>query len=167
MEQMLLPLVLFAGLGAMMYFSMKKQKRAAAATKQMHESLVPGARVMTTSGLHGTVTAIADDTIELEIAPGLRTTWVRAAVREIVVPGPAEDNDYETIDSGEYDAIDDRVVDADEVPPMGRGIIMWAGRSPGYIAAGPRRRKIGIAVEGLELCAEEIGATWQHQLGSS
>ena len=33
-----------------MYFSMKKQKRAAAATKQMHESLVPGARVMTTSG---------------------------------------------------------------------------------------------------------------------
>ena len=65
---------------------MKKQKRVAAATKQMHESLVPGARVMTTSGLHGTVTAIADDTIELEIAPGLRTTWVRAAVREVVVP---------------------------------------------------------------------------------
>jgi len=122
MEQMLLPLVLFAGLGAMMYFSMKKQKRAAAATKQMHESLVPGARVMTTSGLHGTVTAIADDTIELEIAPGLRTTWVRAAVREVVVPGPTEDNDYETIESSEYDALDDRVVDADEVPPKDQGI---------------------------------------------
>ena len=99
MEQMLLPILMFAGLGGLMYFSMKKQKRVAAATKQMHESLVPGARVMTTSGLHGTVTAIADDTIELEIAPGLRTTWVRAAVREIVVPGPTEDSDYETIDS--------------------------------------------------------------------
>ena len=70
MEQMLLPILMFAGLGGLMYFSMKKQKRVAAATKQMHESLVPGARVMTTSGLHGTVTAIADDTIELEIAPG-------------------------------------------------------------------------------------------------
>ena len=79
MEQMLLPILMFAGLGGLMYFSMKKQKRAAAATRQMHDSLVPGARVMTTSGLHGTVTAIADDTIELEIAPGLRTTWVRAA----------------------------------------------------------------------------------------
>ena len=45
---------------------------------------------MTTSGLHGTVTAVADDTIELEIAPGLRTTWVRAAVREVVVPGPTD-----------------------------------------------------------------------------
>src|SRR5580765_73224 len=90
MEQLLLPVLMFAGLGALMFFSMKKQKRAAAATKQMHESLVPGARVMTTSGLHGTVTAVADDTIELEIAPGLRTTWVRAAVREVVVPGPGE-----------------------------------------------------------------------------
>src|SRR6476660_2309713 len=106
MEQMLLPILLFAGLGGLMYFSMKKQKRVAAATKQMHESLVPGARVMTTSGLHGTVTAIADDTIELEIAPGLRTTWVRAAVREIVVPGPTDEGDYETVDSADYDAID-------------------------------------------------------------
>jgi len=122
MEQMLLPILMFAGLGGLMYFSMKKQKRVAAATKQMHESLVPGARVMTTSGLHGTVTAIADDTIELEIAPGLRTTWVRAAVREIVVPGPTEDSDYEAVDSGDYDALDDRVVDADEIPPTNQGI---------------------------------------------
>ena len=119
MEQMLLPILMFAGLGGLMYFSMKKQKRAAAATKQMHDSLVPGARVMTTSGLHGTVTAIADDTIELEIAPGLRTTWVRAAVREIVVPGPTEDTEYAD------DTLDDRVidvVDADEVPPKDQGI---------------------------------------------
>ena len=122
MEQMLLPILMFAGLGGLMYFSMKKQKRVAAATKQMHESLVPGARVMTTSGLHGTVTAIADDTIELEIAPGLRTTWVRAAVREIVVPGPTEDSDYDTVDSADYDALDERVVDADEVPPTNQGI---------------------------------------------
>ncbi len=116
MEQMLLPLLMFAGLGGLMYFSMKKQKRVAAATRQMHESLVPGARVMTTSGLHGTVTAIADDTIELEIAPGLRTTWVRAAVREIVVPGPSDDRDLaiDADDSGVIDAHDTNVVDNDD-----------------------------------------------------
>jgi len=123
MEQMLLPILMFAGLGGLMYFSMKKQKRAAAATKQMHESLVPGARVMTTSGLHGTVTAIADDTIELEIAPGLRTTWVRAAVREIVVPGPTEDSlaidaDYPNADYAD----DDNVIDADEVDPTDHSV---------------------------------------------
>jgi hypothetical protein len=26
------------------------------------------------------------------VAPGMRTTWVRAAVREVVVPGPIEDS---------------------------------------------------------------------------
>ena len=118
MEQMLLPILMFAGLGGLMYFSMKKQKRAAAATKQMHESLVPGARVMTTSGLHGTVTAIADDTIELEIAPGLRTTWVRAAVREIVVPGPTEDR--LAIDADYVD--DDNVIDAEDVDPTDHSV---------------------------------------------
>jgi preprotein translocase subunit YajC len=117
MEQMLLPILMFAGLGGLMYFSMKKQKRVAAATKKMHDSLVPGARVMTTSGLHGTVTAVADDTIELEIAPGLRTTWVRAAVREIVVPGPSDDTlaidaeDADVIDAEEIDPTDSSVTD--------------------------------------------------------
>jgi preprotein translocase subunit YajC len=92
METMLLPLLMFAALGALMYFSMKKQKRQAATVRQMQDSLVPGTRVMTTSGLHGTITAVADDTIELEVAPGMRTTWVRAAVREVVVPGPTQDD---------------------------------------------------------------------------
>lgn len=86
MDQLLLPILMFGALGAMMFFGMRKQKRQIAETQKMQESLVPGTRVMTTSGLHGTITAAADDTIELEIAPGLRTTWVRAAVREIVVP---------------------------------------------------------------------------------
>ncbi len=116
MEQMLLPILMFAGLGGLMYFSMKKQKKVAAATRQMHDSLVPGARVMTTSGLHGTVTAIADDTIELEIAPGLRTTWVRAAVREIVVPGPTDDRDL-AIDAADPDVVDAgeaNVIDTDD-----------------------------------------------------
>lgn len=103
MEQLLLPIVLFAGLGAMMYFSMRKQKRQAATTRQMQDNLVPGTRVMTTSGLHGTITVVADDTIELEIAPGMRTTWVRAAVRDVVVPGPTEVDDADVIDAIESD----------------------------------------------------------------
>lgn len=99
MQQMLLPILMFAALGAMMFYGMRKQKRVAAATREMHDSLVPGARVMTTSGLHATITAVADDTIELEIAPGLRTTWVKAAVREVVVPAPTEFDDSEIIDA--------------------------------------------------------------------
>ena len=111
MDQMLLPIGMFALLGLMMFFGMRKQKRQVAAVQKMQESLNPGARVMTTSGLHGTVTAVADDTIELEIAPGLRTTWVRAAVREVVVPVPAEFDDADIIDGvgGELDDSTGRV----------------------------------------------------------
>ena len=98
MQQMLLPILMFAALGAMMFYGMRKQKRVAAATRDMQDSLVPGARVMTTSGLHATITAIADATIELEIAPGVRTTWIRAAVREVVVPVPTEFDDADIID---------------------------------------------------------------------
>ena len=62
------------------------------------------------------MTAIADDTIELEIAPGLRTTWVRAAVREVIVPGPSEDLDLaiDAEDPDVIDANDSAVIDADE-----------------------------------------------------
>jgi preprotein translocase subunit YajC len=91
MQNLALPILMFAALGLRMFFGMRKQKRQAADVKRMQDSVIPGARIMTTSGLHGTVTAVADDTIELEIAPGVRTTWVRAAVREIVVPATAED----------------------------------------------------------------------------
>lgn len=111
MEQMLLPILMFAALGAMMYFGMRKQKRTVAATQRMQEQLLPGTRVMTTSGLYGEVTAIADDTIELEIAPGFRTTWVRAAVREVVVPSAdlAEPLDGTTADAGYDTAASDDV----------------------------------------------------------
>lgn len=86
MEGLLLPILLFAALGVLMYTSVRKQKRMAQQAQDMQNSLRPGTRVMTSSGLHGTVTAMADDTIELEIAPGVRTTWIKAAVREVVVP---------------------------------------------------------------------------------
>ena len=140
MEQMLLPILMFAGLGGMMYFGMRKQKRVAAATREMHDSLVPGARVMTTSGLHGTVTAVADDTIELEIAPGLRTTWVapRSARSSFRSDGatPRRSSTRTTRDSIDARTRPDRLRHGPQIqrPELssavaparqGRGIIMW------------------------------------------
>lgn len=99
MDSVVLLVVMFGALGLMMVFGMRKQKRQVAAAQQMQAAVVPGARIMTTSGLHGTVTAVADDTIELEIAPGVFTTWVRAAVREVVVPVATDDDDVDSVDA--------------------------------------------------------------------
>jgi len=49
----------------------------------LQTSLEAGDVVSTTSGLRGTVVdASYEDTIDLEIADGVVTTWVRAAIRE-------------------------------------------------------------------------------------
>jgi preprotein translocase subunit YajC len=51
-------------------------------------SLEVGARVMTTAGLFGTITALEDDQVELEIAPGVRVRYVKAAIAQVVEPAP-------------------------------------------------------------------------------
>src|ERR1700712_821958 len=99
MQNFALLILMFGAVGVMMVFGSRNKKKQALKAQELQASIVPGSRVMTTSGLHATVTAVDDDTIELEIAPGIYTTWVRAAVREIVVAAPEED----VYDDAEYD----------------------------------------------------------------
>jgi preprotein translocase subunit YajC len=75
-----LPLLIV--LGAFMFFTSRRQKKAWQATVDLHNSLQIGDRIYTTSGLSGTIAGISDDEIELEIAPGVVTTWMKLAVRE-------------------------------------------------------------------------------------
>jgi len=76
----LLPLIII--LGAFMYFASRRQKKAMQKTIDLHNSLQVGDRVHTTSGLQGEIKAITDDNVELEIAPGVVTTWMKLAVRD-------------------------------------------------------------------------------------
>jgi preprotein translocase subunit YajC len=65
------------------FLSSRKQKRAQQQMQALQSSLEPGDIVSTTSGLRATVVdASYEDTVDLEIADGVVTTWVRAAVRE-------------------------------------------------------------------------------------
>ena len=76
-----LPLIII--MGAFMFFASRRQKKAMQATIDLHESLGIGDRVHTTSGLQGTIVGISDDdTVDLEIAPGVVTTWMKLAIRD-------------------------------------------------------------------------------------
>ncbi|MET9002226.1 preprotein translocase subunit YajC [Amycolatopsis sp. NPDC004169] len=87
MQQLLLPLLLVLVLAVPLVMSTRKQKKQQAAQQELQNSIAPGDRVMTTSGLYGTVAdASGDTTIDIEIAPGVVTTWLRLAVREKVEP---------------------------------------------------------------------------------
>ncbi|MEJ2859059.1 MULTISPECIES: preprotein translocase subunit YajC [unclassified Saccharothrix] len=102
MSSLMFPLLLVL-LAVPLFLSARKQKRAAAEQQALLKSLEPGDRVMTTSGLYATVVdASDDDTIDLEIADGVVTTWLRPAIREKVNP---------VTDVEETDAVVDDVVE--------------------------------------------------------
>jgi preprotein translocase subunit YajC len=84
----LLPLLLIMlAFVAMITFGGRRQKRQMAQMQQLQSSLSEGDVVVTTSGLRGTVVDSSyEDTVDLEIAPGVVTTWVRQAIREKVNP---------------------------------------------------------------------------------
>ncbi len=86
MNQTVVFLPMLLVLGAFMFFASRRQKRAMQATIDLHESLRIGDRVQTTSGLHGTIKRITDDNVDLEIAPGVVTTWVKLAVGSRIEP---------------------------------------------------------------------------------
>ena len=112
----LLPLLLMFGLlGLMMFFMSRRQRRAQEQQAQLQNSLSIGDRVMTTSGLYGTVCDTSSDTtIGIEIAPGLETEWLRAAVREKVNPEVDEDDDDEELVDEVED--DDELVNNEPAP---------------------------------------------------
>jgi preprotein translocase subunit YajC len=117
MSNLLFPLLLVL-LAVPLFLSARKQKRAAAEQQQLLAALEPGDRVMTTSGLYATVTDASDDaTIDLEIADGVVTTWLRQAVREKIVAA----DDVDEYEDDEEDAVVDEVAPAtaaEIAPPL-------------------------------------------------
>ncbi|ORA09357.1 preprotein translocase subunit YajC [Mycobacterium arosiense] len=91
MQSLILFLPFLLIMGGFMYLASRRQKRAMQATIDLHESLRPGDRVHTTSGLQATVVAITEDNVDLEIAPGVVTTWMKLAIRDRILPDDDED----------------------------------------------------------------------------
>lgn len=114
MESFVLFLPFLLIMGGFMYFASRRQRRAMQATIDLHDSLQPGERVHTTSGLEATIVAIADDTIDLEIAPGVVTTWMKLAIRDRILPDDDIDEELnEDLDKDVDDVVGERRVTND------------------------------------------------------
>ncbi len=81
----LLPLV--AILALFWFMVIRPQRRRQQEVASLQSSIEVGQRVMMSSGVYGTVTAIVDDRARLEIAPGTEIEIARAAIAK--VDGPA------------------------------------------------------------------------------
>jgi preprotein translocase subunit YajC len=62
------------------FLVVRPQRRQMAARRALIASVGVGDEVVTSGGIHGTVRALGDDTVELEIAPAVVVTVARGAI---------------------------------------------------------------------------------------
>jgi preprotein translocase subunit YajC len=86
-------------IAALYFFLLRPQNRRRREQMQMQSSVEPGSRVVTTSGMHGTVIAVDDDGLLLEVAPGVQIRFVKQAVMQVLRDDADDADDAE--DAGE------------------------------------------------------------------
>lgn len=78
----LLPILL---IGAVFYLLIMRPARTRQkAQANLLTALEPGTSIMTTAGVFGTVTAVTDDNIMVEVAPGVELRMVKASVGRVL-----------------------------------------------------------------------------------
>jgi preprotein translocase subunit YajC len=85
-----LPLLVIVGIGYLLLVrpARNRQRRAT----ENRAAVNPGVEVTTTAGLIATVVEVDDDTVTLEIAPGVNARFIKAAIARVNTPAdPVED----------------------------------------------------------------------------
>ena len=99
--ELLLPLLIVVLFG-LMIMQMVRQRKTMKEVQGLQNSLQPGDLVMTTAGLHAKVVATSEVTLDLEIAPGVVSTWDRRVIRERITPQePPATQDLDSTESPE------------------------------------------------------------------
>lgn len=101
----LLPFIVLIGAMFLMTRSAKKKQQAAA---QMRDHMAPGTGVRTIGGMYATVKEIGEDTVTLEVAPGVHAIYAKNAIGAVL-----EDAEYNRIVHGTGD---DLTIDTPVVP---------------------------------------------------
>lgn len=90
-ETMWFPLIL---IGVIFWFLVLGPERKQRRTREaMLAAVKKGDRVLTTGGIFGTVAAVSDDVVTLQIADGVRVKFARSAVQGLVDAGAGADKD--------------------------------------------------------------------------
>jgi preprotein translocase subunit YajC len=71
-------------IGAMYFLMIRPQSKKRREASQMQSTLRPGDEIVTIGGLYGTVTAVDDDTVSLEVAPDVILRFARGAVGRVI-----------------------------------------------------------------------------------
>jgi len=87
-------LLIFAGFFVLIYFLMiRPQQRRRREVENMQSAMGIGDEIVTVGGLYGVVRGIEDDTVLLEIAPGVTAKYARAAIGKVTQKADAGDDE--------------------------------------------------------------------------
>ena len=77
-------IIIVALFAAMWLFLIRPQRRRQVEQSRMQDTLADGDEILTAGGIHGTVRAIEDEVVRVEIAPGTIVRLDRRAVAAVV-----------------------------------------------------------------------------------
>ncbi|MFB7541246.1 preprotein translocase subunit YajC [Streptomyces zaomyceticus] len=106
----LLPFIVLIGAMFLMTRSAKKKQQAAA---QMRNEMQPGTGVRTIGGMYATVKEIGDETVLLEVAPGVHAVYAKNAIGAVL-----EDSEYNRIVHGDVEESDSDTVVPDDASSL-------------------------------------------------
>lgn len=92
-------LILVAILLVVMFFMSSRTRKQQREAAEFRNNLTVGTKVMTASGMIGTVLDVDDETdqVTIESFPGSPTTWLRAAISKKIEEPLAEDADTDDV----------------------------------------------------------------------
>ena len=79
-----LPLILIVGVGYLLLIRPARNRQRKAL--ETRSNVTPGAEVTTTAGLIANVVAVDDDTVTLEVAPGIYSKYLKGAIARVNSP---------------------------------------------------------------------------------
>jgi preprotein translocase subunit YajC len=97
--------------GLLYFVTIRPQRNRQRAAAQTQGHLQPGMRVRTTAGMYATVTAVEDQEVVLEVAPGVNVRFLRRAVMDVV---PDASQDYSQPEAEEPEPAEPETFDETE-----------------------------------------------------
>lgn len=94
-------LLIVAAAAAFYFLIIRPNKQRQQAQRQLIQSLQPGAEVMTTAGIFGTVAVVTDDELSIEVSPGVFMRILPAAVSRVIEPVAEEAAKAPEVEAGE------------------------------------------------------------------
>jgi len=91
-------------IGAMYFLMIRPQTKRRREAQQLQASIAPGDEVQTIGGLYGTVTAVDDDAVTLEAAPGVEMRYARGAIARVITRSASEPDDDDDSDAHDSEA---------------------------------------------------------------